>query len=53
MGEFKRDGKKAILGGILLAFILGSLYLWSTINIYVATYLSYNSSERVDVSTIN
>ena len=51
--KLETRGYLAVVGGFLIHFILGSLYLWGNINVYVASYLTYQTGEKISVHTIN
>lgn len=42
--SLQRKGYLSVLGGILLNIVLGSFYLWGTLNIYVVSYFKLRDS---------
>lgn len=43
----KTKGLLVVLGGFMIHLILGTLYMWGNINIYIRSYYCFFGSEKV------
>lgn len=44
----KTKGILSVLGGFMMHLVLGTVYIWGAVNVYVRSYYCYNGTNAMD-----
>lgn len=47
MKSTDKKGYLGLFGGFLIMLVIGTLYMWGNVNIYVRSYFCYNGSDAI------